>query len=786
MRSLGMTDDQILLLDDLNGLEPISSSSAEEPLESEIDPAGSETDVGELNQGSTPEARAPSDPSETEVEFDESEWETDPEDTPDTSTPFRGIHRVPSLTRSVSTTSSASVQLHHSASNSDIDVESRASSPTPDVLRIPPPAFNYRAARQLRSPSPAPSIHSTSPLLDDDAKLPPLDTPQLHVPFRLGSWRTNPSGSSLSQTLVTMQVPQIQLHAPSLSPSPASDGEDHVLNAPSPAESENDPVTPPTITGFTFPSLYSSQLTNTQTQTPKQFVFGPNTPSEALSSKPSTSQFTFGLPQMPPSSPKTPAPSFVLNPHQTSSSPTRVEPSTPLAPGQRQSAAASTASVTPKFTFGSASPCSPSHTTSFKFVTVHGPQVGTSIPKSNFSVSSPQVATSHKSYVRSPSGGLDNYSTPYMGGRQSSPTIVAPQFRVPSPGSFDFSNPRPPSPKSDSSARKFTVPSVFTFGMPPPASAVMQSAQAPRKKLVSASQKASPVLFTFGNEDPRQSSTTFAFGDNTPKSAAAIELVPDRNTLPISSQLRLLSSPTPIDHTSSLPASTSFSTPILPTPRNPVAFSSKAQAAISQPTAAVKGKAALVPKPRKPSVLQRHAAAAESLSFVSSSRHPSPSSSKDKGKGKMPAHDFFTAASTNRSTDEISQLDILADAALASTEQDGDDTDLEIATSAPLPLLNEYNDSDADSDGHEGDDEDEPLMGNVLPPVRAIPPTAISTSPPSSAFSFSLPAPTSLAAPRLPKSIITEDIRQRVTSFTQNYLTPGVPQRPTVTLAGRG
>ena len=772
MRSLGMTDEQILMLDDLGSLDPISSSSAEEPLESELEAAGSETDIGEVDQGC---AAVQSDLSETEAEFDESEWETDTEDTPDTSTPFCGIRRVPSLTRSVSTTSSASLQLHHSTANSD--VESRASSPIPDVPRrsyspvsILPPAFNYRAARQLRSPSPAPSVHSKSPLLNDDAKLPPLDTPQLNAPFRLGSWRTNHDGSSFSQTLVTMQVPQIRQHTPSLSLSPVSDGEDQVLDAPSPTESENGPVTPPTVTGFTFPSPNSSQLTDTQTQTPKQFVFGPNTPLEALPSNPS-------------SSPGPPTASFTFSPQQPlSTASPRVESSTLFVSGQRQAATPPTPSVTPpKFTFGSFTPPSslPSPSTPFKFGTVHGTQVCPSPPKFNFPASSPHVTTSHTSNVRSSSGGLYNYSTPYTGGRQSSPTIVASQFRIPSPGSFDFSNPRPPSPKSDSSARKFTLPSVFTFGMPPPASVTTQSAQAPGDN---APQKASHVPFTFGNEDLRHSSTTFAFGDNT---LAAVELVSDCNTLPISSQLRRLTSPTAIVHISSPPASTSSSTPIVPTARNPVTFSSKAQAAISQPTPpAVKGKTTLVLKPRKPSVLQKHAAAAESLSFVSSSRHPSSSSSKDKG--KMPAHDLFAAAPTSCSRDEISQLDILADAALASTEQDGNDADLEIAASAPLPFLNEYNDSDADSDGHEGDDEDEPLMGNVLPPVRAIPPTTISTSPPSSAFSFSFPAPNSLAAPRLPKFIITEDIRQRVTSFTQNYLTPGVAQRPAVTLAGRG
>jgi len=805
MRSLGMTDEQILMIDDLNGLEPISSSSAEEePLESESDVMGSVTEVGELRHGSAPGVDVASDLSETEAEFNESEWETDLEDAPDNSTPFHGIQRVPSLTRSVSTSSSASARFHHSASNSDADVESRAPSLEPEIplrspspVSIPPPAFNYRAARQLRSPSPAPSLHSKSPLLNDDAKLPPLDTPQLNAPFRLGSWRTNHSSGSLSQTLVTMRVPQVQPPTPSLSPSPALDCEDQMLDAPSPAESEDGPKTPPAVTGFAFTSSDPSQPIDTQSQTPRQFVFG----SLQGSRSGSPSQFTFSSARNPSSSPNVPAASFTFNPQQSPlASLTHKELSAPFVFGPQQSSTPSAAP--PQSTVGpspSPSPIAPSPSaTTFRFGTVHGVPAGSSPSKFNFSVPLSQFSSSRTSNVRSSSGGTEKYCTPYTGGRQPSPTIAAVQFSIPSPGAFDFSNPRPPSPENDRSAKNVAVPAVFTFGMQPLSASTQQAAQPmrpPNEKLDAARQKAVTAPFTFGNVD--KSPTPFVFGNPTPKNTSSAELAPNYSVYPASSQTRRLSaaSKSPVVHPVSSPPSTSSSVTIPPPPtrhlEEQVASSSNAQANIPQRIASLvaKGKATLVSTPRKPSTLPKHVAAARSLSRVASSRHVSSSASNHKGKGKMPVRDLFETTSMSRSTDKVTQLDILADAALGRTTLD-QDTELEAAyvplpaspppRGAPLPLLNEYDDSDADSDADDADDEDEPLMGNALPPIQA------TTSPPSSAFNFSFPAPASLSAPRPLTPVFTEDIRKRLILFTQNYRTSGVPQRPAVALADRG
>ena len=806
MRSLGMTDEQVLLLDEL---EPIISGSGEEPLESDSEIAESVTEVAEFDRDSAAEEDALSDLSEKEVEFNESEWETDLEDSPDVSTPFCGIRRVPSLTRSVSTSSSASMQLHHSASNSDIDVQSRASSPEPEtsgrscsLISIPPPAFNYRAARQLHSPSPAPSVHSKSPLLDDDAKLPPLDTPQLNAPFRLGSWRTNHNSGSLSQTLVTMRAPKVQQHTPSLSPSPVSDGEDQVLEAPSPTEFQDGPATPPTVTGFTFSSSKSAQPTNAQTQTPKQFVFGPS----SSSSKFPVSQSGFDFAQEPSSSPSAHMASFTFSPQQTllASSPKPKELFSPRVFGQRQSASPSTSfAESQRFTFGSTSPppaLASSPATPFKFNTVHAAHVGSSPSKFNF-VPSPHPTDSRTSNARGSSGSVDNYSTPYTGGRQSSPTIVASQFSIPSPGVFDFSNPRPPNPEGDLSAKNVPTPAVFTFGMEPPAD-VQQPARLvrwPNEKPGAVPQKAVTAPFTFGKVDPRQPSTPFVFGS---KNASPAETTPDCNVHPTASQAQLL--PT----TSKLPAvvrtpssSASASSPVavpISSRRKQDFSSSKPHAVIPQPTAplAAKCKAMLVSTPRTPSTLPMHAAVARPLSRVPSSQQLPAPTSKVKGKGKMPMRDFFTTASTSRLTENVTQLDILADAALRGTTL-LEDTELEAAVSvplpasppprvSPLPLLNEYDDSDTDSDGDNNGGDDEPLMGNVLPPPQTTTSPMITALPISSAFGFSFPAPASLSVPRSPESVITEDIRRRGVSFSQNYFTPGVPQRLAAALGHRG
>ena len=783
-----MTDEQILLLDDANGLEPISSSSAEEPFGSESEAVN---EIGEHDHYDAAQVDTMSDLSETEAEFNESEWETDPEDIPDTSSPIYDIRRVPSLTRSVSTSSSAS---------NYIDVESRASSPEPEDPRrsfspvsIPPPAFNYRAARQLRSPSPAPSVHSKSPLLDDDAKLPPLDTPQLNVPFRLGSWRTNHSSGSLSQTLVTMRAPQPQEPTPSLSPSPVLDSEDQMLEAPSPAESEDAPMTSPTVTSFTFSSS-PAQPINTQTQSPKQFTFGSL---HASRSKSPVSQFTFDLARKPPFS-------LAPKPYQTSLAPsvTPKELSAPFVFGQQQPATPSTSS-TPQFTFGystsSSLSLSSSSTTPLKCSTVHSALAGSSPSKFSFSLN---PATSPTSNVQSSSGGMDSYCTPYTGGRQPSPTIVAVQFSIPSPGAFDFSNPRSPSPESDRSAKGVAVPAVFTFGMQPPSASTQQAAQPtrpPNEKLDAARQKAVLASFTFGNVD--ESPTSFVFGSTAPKNAPSAEPAPIHSVIPTPSQAWRLSatSRTPtVVHTVFPPASTPSSVAIPPPPTTSleqVASSSKVQLNIPQPITSLtaKGKATLVSTPRKPSALPKHAAVARSLSHAPPSGQVSSSASNHKGKGKMPVRDFFTTASMSRSTNKVTQLDMLADAALGRTTLDYD-TELEAASvplpasppqGAPLPLLNEYDDSDPDPDGDDADDEDGPLMGNALPPIQTTTPAMSTVSPPSSAFNFSFPAPASLSTPRTPKLAYTEDIRKRLMSFTQNYRTSGVPQRPAVALADR-
>ena len=800
MRNLGMTDEQILLLDDVNELEPIPAE--EEPLESDSEIAGSVTEVAEFDRDSAAEEDALFDLSEKEVEFNESEWETDLEDSPDVSPPFCGIRRVPSLTRSVSTSSSASVQLHHSAS--DIDVESRASSSEPEascsLISTPPPAFNYRAARQLRSPSPAPSIHSKSPLLVDDAKLPPLDTPQLNAPFRLGSWRTNHNSGSLSQTLVTMRVPKVHQHTPSLSPSPVSDGEDQVLEAPSPDGSEDGPATPPTVTGFTFSSSKSAQPTNTQAQTPKQFVFG----SSSSSSKFPVSQSGFDFAQKPSSSPSAHVASFTFSPQQTllASSPKLKEPFPPLVFGQRQSASPSTSfAETQRFAFGSTSPppaSASSPATSFKFNTVHAAHVSFSPSKFNF-VPSPHPTASRASNARGSSGSVNNYSTSYTGGRQSSPTIVASQFSIPSPGAFDFSNPRPPNPEGDLSAKSVPTPAVFTFGTEPPAD-VQQPARLVRRlneKPDAVPQKAVTVPFTFGKVDPRQPSTPFVFGS---KNASPAETTPDCNVHPMASQAQLLPTTSKLPTVGRTPSPASASSPVavpISSRGKQDASSSKSHAIIPQPTVplAAKGKATLVSTPRTPSTLPRHAAVARPLSRVPSSQQLPAPTSMVKGKGKMPVRDFFTTASTSRSSENVTQLDILADAALRGTTL-LEDTVLEAAVSvplpasppprvSPLPLLNEYDDSDTDSDGDDNGG-DEPLMGNVLPPPQTTTSPMITALPPSSAFGFSFPAPASLSVPRPTKSVITEDIRKRGVSFSQNYFTPGVPQRPAAALGHRG
>ena len=786
-----MTDEQVLLLDEL---EPIISGSGEEPLESDSEIAGSVTEVAEFDRDSAAEEDTLSDLSEKEVEFHESEWETDLEDSSDVSAPFCGIRRVPSLTRSVSTSSSASMQLHHSASNSDIDVQSRASSPEPEtsgrscsLISIPPPAFNYRAARQLRSPSPAPSVHSKSPLLDDDAKLPPLDTPQLNAPFRLGSWRTNHNSGSLSQTLVTMRAPKVQQHTPSLSPSPVSDGEDQVLEAPSPTGFEDGPATPPTVTGFTFPSPNSTQPIQTQTQTLNHFVFG----SSPSSSKSPVSQSGFDFAQKPSSSPSAHMPSFTFSPQRTllASSPKPKEPFSPLAFGQRQSATPSTSFAEPqRFTFDCTSPppaSASSPATPFNFNTVHAAHVGSFPSKFNF-VPSPHPTDPRTSNARGSSGSVDNYSTPYSGGRQSSPTIVASQFSIPSPGAFDFSNPRPPNPEGDLSAKSVLAPAVFTFGMEPPAG--VQPAhlvRRPNEKPDAVPQKAVTAPFTFGKIDP-----PFVFGS---KNASPAETTPDCNVHPMASQAQLLPTtsklPTVV-RTPSSPASASspVAVPISSSGKQDVS-SSKPQAIIPPPTALLtaKGKAMLVCTPRTPSTLPMRAAVARPLSRVPSSQQLPAPTSKVKGKGKM----LITTASTSRSTENVTQLDILADAALRGTAL-LEDTELEAAASvplpasppprvSPLPLLNEYDDSETDSDG-----DDEPLMGNVLPPPQTTTSPMITALPLSSAFGFSFPAPASFSVPRPPQSVITEDIRKRGVLFSQNYFTPGVPQRPAAVLGHRG
>lgn len=790
-----MPDHRFVESIELDGLEPLSASSDDEGLLAAESAAMVDVDL-DMNS----EYDAEFVMSETEAEFNESEWETDPEDLPDTPTSSLSsfnsiITRVPSLTHSVGTGSTSS--RASSSRHSSPELESRASSPKPSYSQkslsqasILPPAFNYRPARQFRSPSPAPSLHSKSPLLDDDAKLPTLDIPQLNMPFRIGSWRTNNNRKDFSQLLAAMPVPHPQKDR---SQSPSSEEDDNELDAPSPADSENIPSTPPTVTASAFPPSVTRSnalhLSNADPRTPKQFVFGASSvfmsksPVAPTSAASSPAPFTFGISQLTArASPSSVIP-FTFGREQTptnapnslSSSPAK--PAAPFVFGQQQKPPATPTAPPaspPKFVFGSsASPSSPpSPATPFKFGQLSAVAEATTSP-SKFNFSSPASLQSSPSYaagIRRASAGMVAYQN--ANGNQASPTIAAARISIPSPTVFDFSNPRQ---ASTSSVEKLSLPPVFSFGQQaqsaPIARPVVGPSLPPLRK-VSGNPSTSVTPFLFGNDAAaREPSKTFTFG--APSSAAHAE------EQPIASSSKTLS-PTTINPTSTGPT--------LPIAR-----------------LAGKGKASLVLAPRKPSSLPKHAAAATSRSFsqaiASSQRRVS---SSDKGKGKAPAvpvRDFFGLAS--RRSSALSELDVLADAALGNiTEEDVEvGNELDAAASVPLPAspvsrkvtlssLGDYADSDdAGEDAVDADDEDDDApMTNALPPTK--PSTFASISPPASAFDFSFPSSVSFTTARnaAQTPTITDDIRRRAASFTQNYLSnlgTGFHFRPMATSSSR-